>query len=45
MRLRYLLLHLALDVENYAKVKLLQTIEDSDDDGYQVVEEYLKYLK
>ena len=45
MRMRYLFIQMALDVEHFAKVHLLQAIEESDDDGYQVVEEYFNSLK
>ena len=45
MRLRYQLLDMALDVEHFAKVKLLKYIEDrSEEDGYTIVEDYRKSL-
>lgn len=45
MRMRYVFIHMALDIEHFAKVKLLRAIEESDDDGYQIVEDYLQNLK
>ncbi len=41
MRLRYQMLEMALDVEHYAKVRLLKYIEDrADENGYSIVEDY-----
>lgn len=45
MRLRYTIIHLALDVEHFAKVKLLNAIEQSDEDGYQIVLDYMQQLE
>lgn len=45
MRMRYVFLQMALDIEHFAKVRLLRVIEDSDDDGYQIVDDYYKSLK
>lgn len=44
MRIRYTLLHMALDIEHYAKVRLLKVIENSPEDGYQIVEDYISSL-
>ena len=44
MRLRYLLLKMALDIEHYAKVKLLKHIEDSAEDGYTIIVDFLSSL-
>lgn len=45
MKLRYVLIHMALDIEHFAKVKLLRAIQDSDEDGYEIVADYRKALK
>lgn len=44
MRLRYVLLHLALDIEHYAKVRLIKIITESNDDGYTVVRKFIESL-
>lgn len=41
MELRYQIVHMALDIEHYVKIDLLQKIEDcQSEDGYQIVEDY-----
>ncbi len=45
MLMRYTFIQMALDVEHFAKVKLLRIVENSDDDGYQIVEDFLNDLK
>ena len=45
MHLRYVLIHLALDVEHFAKIKLLRRIEESGNDGYKIVTDYMEYLQ
>lgn len=45
MRMRYVFLQLALDVEHFAKGHLLHVAEASDDNGYIVVERYFEHLQ
>lgn len=45
MKLRYVLIHMALDIEHFAKVKLLKAIQDSNEDGYEIVVDYQKELE
>ena len=45
MRLRKTMLSIVLDVEHYAKVKLLSKVEKTTKDGYSLVEEYINQLK
>lgn len=45
MRLRYVLVHMALDVEHFAKVKLIKNIVASNHDGYEIVDDYISNLK
>ncbi len=45
MRMRYAFMHIALDIEHFAKVHLLRIIKESGNDGYQIVEDYFKNLK
>lgn len=41
MRLRYELLPITLDIEHFAKVRLLKKLEEHREDGYQVVQDFL----
>lgn len=45
MRLRYLLIHMALDIEHFSKVKLIKNIQESGNDGYTIVDDYFDNLK
>lgn len=45
MRLRKTMLNIVLDLEHYAKVKLLSKIENTTKDGYSLVEKYILDLK
>lgn len=42
MRMRYIFLQMVLDVEHFAKVKLLNLINQHNEDGYQIVSDYCK---
>lgn len=42
MRLRYILSHMALDIEHFLKVKLLKDIENNPkEDGYHIIQKFL----
>ncbi|MBR3720874.1 MAG: Abi family protein [Clostridia bacterium] len=45
MRLRKTMLSMVLDLEHYAKVRLLSKVENETKDGYTLVEEYIQELK
>ena len=45
MRLRKTMLSIVLDLEHYAKVRLLSKVENFNKDGYSIVEEYIQDLK
>lgn len=45
MRLRYLLMHMALDIEHFTKVKMLQILEGvAGEDGYSLVTDFTQSL-
>ena len=45
MRLRYLLMHMALDIEHYTKVLIIQLIENAQgEDGYSIVAAFTSSL-
>ena len=44
MQFRYLMLQMALDIEHFAKVKLLNALVSSDEDGYSIVSEFIASL-
>ena len=45
MRLRNILLEIAIDLEHYVKVKILSVVEKEFKDGYEIIEEYIQFLK
>lgn len=45
MRLRYTVIHMALDIEHFSKVKIIKAIEQDGEDGYQIVQDYMDELK
>lgn len=38
-------MHMALDIEHFAKVRLIKSIEQHEEDGYQIVQDYMDELK
>lgn len=44
MKLRYILVHLSLDVEHFTKVGLIKRVQESDEDGYSIVSDYISSL-
>lgn len=44
MQLRYRIVHMALDIEHHTKLQLLRKMEDFNEDGYQIVQDYLDSL-
>lgn len=45
MRLRYALVHISLDVEHFTKVALVKMVEQSEEDGYSIVSDYIDSLE
>jgi len=44
MKLRYTIVHMALDIEHHVKLQLLRLVEKECEDGYQIVQDYLNSL-
>lgn len=44
MLLRYQLVHMALDIEHHTKLKLLRKMDEYNEDGYQMVRDYISLL-
>ncbi len=44
MKLRYRIVHMALDIEHHAKLQLLRKMDEHNEDGYQIVQDYLNSL-
>ena len=44
MELRYTFLQLSLDIEHFTKLELLREIDNHDEDGYQIVIDYISSL-
>lgn len=45
MRMRYIFMKMALDIEHFAKVQLLKEIELKENNGYEVVEDYFSSIR
>ena len=45
MRLRKTMLNMVLDLEHYAKIRMLKKVETTTKDGYTLVEDYIQDLK
>lgn len=44
MLLRYRFVHMALDIEHHTKLKILRKMNECDEDGYQIVQDYIDSL-
>ena len=44
MKLRYRIVHMALDIEDHTKLQLLRMMDKFNEDGYQIVQDYLDSL-
>ena len=44
MKLRYRIVHMALDIEHHTKLQLLRMMDKFNEDGYQIVQDYLDSL-
>lgn len=44
MRLRYRIVHMALDIEHHTKLQLLRKMDEYNEDGYQIVDDYIDSL-
>lgn len=44
MQLRYRIVHMALDIEHHTKLQLLRKMDEYNEDGYQIVNDYIDSL-
>jgi abortive infection bacteriophage resistance protein len=44
MDIRYRIVHMALDIEHHTKLQLLRKMDEKNEDGYQVVQDYIDSL-
>lgn len=44
MQIRYRIVHMALDIEHHTKLQLLRKMDDNNEDGYQVIQDYIASL-
>lgn len=45
MRLRYLMVHMALDIEHHTKLELLRKMDENSEDGYQIVQDFIDSME
>jgi abortive infection bacteriophage resistance protein len=44
MDIRYRIVHMALDIEHHTKLQLLRKIDEKNEDGYRVIQDYIDSL-
>jgi abortive infection bacteriophage resistance protein len=44
MDIRYRIVHMALDIEHHTKLQLLRKIDEKNEDGYQIIQDYIDSL-
>jgi len=44
MRLRYILVQVAMDIEHYIKLEILHTLESTTEDGYSICQDFINSL-
>jgi abortive infection bacteriophage resistance protein len=44
MDIRYRIVHMALDIEHHTKLQLLRKMDEKNEDGYQVIQDYIDSL-
>lgn len=44
MKLRYTIVQLALDIEHYAKMEILRLLEDNEEDGYSIRDDFFNSI-
>ena len=44
MQIRYCIVHIALDIEHHTKLQILRKIDEMNEDGYQIIQDYINSL-